>query len=139
LTVSQIVPRAHVTLDLVPLIPQARGLDRIHNLLRYDLIVDLFHPPQRAAYRQRVLDLRAAGKTKAEIAQALGLTKTVVQQAVTLDRRMRSLGLSDPYRAVTTPDHQNWMRRHLHPRYHFQPTGPVSTTDPPLNQDSHVS
>jgi hypothetical protein len=134
-----LVPRVHLTLDLVPLIPQARGLDGIHDLLRHDLVVDLFDPPQRAAFRRRVLDLMAEGMATPQIARALGLTKTAVHRAVALDRRMRSLGLSDPYRVVTEPEHQNRLRRHRHPRFHFEPKDNVAKADPPPNPDSHAA
>ena len=60
------------------------------------MIVDLFDPPQRAAYRQRPLDLQAEGKTLIQIAQTLVLTKTAVQNALALDRRMRSWAWTIP-------------------------------------------
>jgi site-specific DNA recombinase len=134
-----VVPRAHLTLDLVALIPEFNGLDGIQDLLRQELIVDLFDPPQRAAYRQRVLDLQAAGKTTTQIAQALGLTKTAVQRALALDRRMRSLGLDDPYCAVKAPEDQTRFRRYRHPRFRFEPTSHLDGADSSANNDSHVA
>jgi hypothetical protein len=117
-----LVLRAHLTLDLAPLIPEARGLHGACGLLRRELVVDLFDPPQRAAYRERVLALRAQGQTEDTIAQALGLTKTAVQRAAALDRAMRALNLTDPYVALTEPPaNQGRMRRHRHPRYRFDP------------------
>jgi hypothetical protein len=138
---SQPVLRAHVTLDLAPLIPQVRGLDGLGDLLRHDLIVDLFDPPQRAAYRRRILNLQAQGASTAEIAQALGLTTTAVLNALALDRRMRCLGLSDPYCLVTAPEQQTRFRRHKHPRFHFEPQDKdkLPAADPVADQDPHAA
>ena len=89
--------------------------------LRRDLEVDLFNPPQREEHRRRVVELRAAGWTELRIAAELGITKTAVQQAAALQRRMDSLELSDPYLPVTEPPNDyGRLRRHRHSRYRFE-------------------
>jgi site-specific DNA recombinase len=119
---GQPVLRARFTLDLVALVPEARGLSGLTGVLRRDLVVDLFDPPQRAAYRERVLALKAEGLTEREIATRLGITQPAVQNAMALSRDMDRLGLADPYVPLTQPpDDGGKLCRHRHPRYHFQP------------------
>jgi DNA invertase Pin-like site-specific DNA recombinase len=120
-----IVLRAHLTLDLAPLIPGAEALAGLSELLRRELVVDLFDPPQREAFRPRVTALRAEGRSEREAARELGLTVTAAQSAARLDRMMREAGLADAYVAVTEPPpDQTRMRKHRHPRYSFRPKGP---------------
>jgi len=67
----QLVPRAHVTLDLVPLNPSGQGPGQHPQTCSVtDLIVDLFNPPATGGFTASAcLDLRARReKTKAEIA-----------------------------------------------------------------------
>jgi hypothetical protein len=46
--------------------PQARMLG-VPGILRREMVVDLFEPPQRVALRERVMDLRARGKTEQNV------------------------------------------------------------------------
>ena len=85
------VLRAHLTLDLAPLIPDAQALEGRTNVLRRELVVDLFDMPQRAAYRERVIALRP-GRTEREVAAELGLTVAAAQKAASLDRLMGGWG-----------------------------------------------
>ena len=60
--------------------------------------------------------------TEREIAHKLGITKTAVQRAAALQRKMDELGLTDPYIPVTEPPEDlTKMRRHKHKRYRFEP------------------
>ena len=118
------VLRARFTLDLVALIPEAQGLEGCLEILRRELSVDLFDPPQRAAYRERVLALRAQGLTEKEIGARLELTITAVQRAAALDREMIRRGVTDPYVPMTGPsDDCPRITRHKNPRYRFKPKG----------------
>jgi hypothetical protein len=122
------VLRAHLTLDLVPLIPDSRVLEGRMNKLRRDLVVDLFEMPQRAAYREQVVALLGEGLTQREVAAKLGLTTTATQRAASLDQLMGKLGISDPYVALSEPPpDQPRMRRHKHARFRFEP---VATGSP---------
>ena len=91
------------------------------------LHVDLFEPPQRAAFREQVVRLRQGndccpGMTQREVARELGLTVTAVQRAAALQRMMDRRGLDNPYLRLTEPTEEcGKLRRHLHPRYRFQP------------------
>jgi len=116
------VLRAHLTLDLAPLIPDARVLEGRIGVLRHELVVDLFDMPQRAAYRERVIALRAKGMTEREVALELGLTVTAAQRAASPDRLMEKLGLAGPDVLLTEPPpDQDRMRRHKHTRFRFEP------------------
>jgi DNA invertase Pin-like site-specific DNA recombinase len=118
---GHVVHRARFTLDLVALIPEARGLEACSGLLRRDLEVDLFDPPQREKYRERVLALRAEGLTERQVAARLGITQPAVQAAAALARAMEKGGLTDPYVPVLAPPEDNAkLRRHRHPRYRFE-------------------
>ena len=115
------VLRATFTLHLAQLIPDPRAREVLYPLLDKTLTIDLFDPPQRIAYRERVRDLRREF-TQREVAQSLGITHTAAQCAAALDRLMQERGLSDPYFPLTEPPADNAkLRRHLHPRYRFRP------------------
>jgi hypothetical protein len=132
-----IVLRAKFTLSLVSLLPPAQRIDKLDQVLRRDLIVDLFDPPQREAFRERVMALKAltpmekkAKKlTEKQIAKQLGITTTAVQDAVALARMMKQLETIDPYLPVATPpDDYGKLRRHKHARYKFEPLTDADST-----------
>jgi hypothetical protein len=86
------------------------------------MVVDLFEPPQRAAFRQRVVAGRGQGRTERQLAKDLGITQAAVQRAAALDRLMRQRGLTDPYEPLPgPPEGYGKLRRHKHPRYRFEP------------------
>jgi DNA invertase Pin-like site-specific DNA recombinase len=119
---GRVVLRARFALDLVALVPDARALAGLADVLRRELVVDLFDPPQRVAYRERVLALKADGLTERQIATRLGITQPAVQRAAALNREMERRGLADPYvRLIEPPDDDGRLRRHRHPRYQFRP------------------
>jgi DNA invertase Pin-like site-specific DNA recombinase len=119
---GHIVLRAKVMLNLAALAPTTSELGDLAGVLRRELTVDLFHPPQRETYRKQVVALRAAGHEEWKIAEQLGITVTAAQRAARLQRIMDERGLTDPYEPVTEPpsDYAR-LRRHLHPRYRFEP------------------
>jgi hypothetical protein len=99
------------------------GLDTgAKGLLRRELTVDLFDPPQRVRFREQVVSLRAEGLTERQVADRLKITVTAAQRAAWLHRYMQAHDLTDPYLPVTEPPaDQSKLRRHLHPRYRFEP------------------
>lgn len=97
------VLRARLTLDLVALMPEARGLEDLSEVLRRELVVDLFDPPQREAHRLQILAGKAAGLTERQIAERVGITQPAVQRAAALARKMGELGRDDPYVLLTEP------------------------------------
>jgi DNA invertase Pin-like site-specific DNA recombinase len=127
---GRVVLRARFSLDLVTLVPEARGLDHYSQALRRELVVDLFDPPQRVKYRERVVALTEEGLTQREIASRLGITQPAVQHAAALTREMEERGLTDPYvPMVTPPVGDTKLRRHHHPRYQFRPREEVMSDD----------
>jgi DNA invertase Pin-like site-specific DNA recombinase len=126
------VLRARFTLSLAPLVPPAAELGRLAGALERALVVDLFDPPQREAYRVPVVELTANRLTQREIAWELGITLPAVQKAVALARRMDELRTSDPYLPLTAPpDDFERLRRHQHPRYRFEPLDGLAAPAPP--------
>lgn len=127
-----VVLRAHVSLDLVPLFENHAWAIDEDKVLRIDFVVDLFERPQRAALMNDVLRLKAEGLTERQIAGQLGITQPAVQYAMALYRKMLLMGLSDPYIPLTGPPQDNCkLKRHLNPRYRFEPldggtTGPLA-------------
>ncbi|MBA4192639.1 MAG: hypothetical protein C0467_32120 [Planctomycetaceae bacterium] len=115
-----VVLRAKVEINLAPLVKPA--VPMLGSLISSTVVVDLFDPPQRVAFRERVVALRSAGKTERGVAEELGLTVTAAQRAMALDRMMTAAGLTDPYQLlVAPPDGDSKFRRHRHPRYQFRP------------------
>lgn len=116
------VLRGCFTLNLVPLVAETSGLERLSGALQRSLIVDLFEPPQREAFRLPVMELTANGLKQRDIAWELNITQTAVQRAVALARRMEKLGINDPYiPLLAPPDDDERACRHRNPRFSFEP------------------
>lgn len=119
---GRIVLRAKFNLDLSSYVT---GLERnpgCSSPLRDVLVVDLFDPPQREEYRERVHHLRSEKLTERQVAERLGITVPAAQRAAGLSRLMDERGLSDPYVQVTEPpEDYTKLRRHKHKRYTFDP------------------
>ena len=115
------VLRGRFRLQLANLFPEKRLQDAMRKPLERLVTVDLFLPPEGVAYRQGVLALREEIAERAA-AEQLGITITAAQRAAALDRLMKQHGLTDPYvRLGEVPMNFPKMRRHLHPRYCFEP------------------
>jgi site-specific DNA recombinase len=92
------------------------------------LKIDLFNEPERVALRENVVtgrqerDPSGRKRTEREVAKSLGITITAAQRAAALNRLMQQQGLTDPYtRLLEPPMDYPKLRRHMHPRYHFEP------------------
>jgi DNA invertase Pin-like site-specific DNA recombinase len=126
------VLRARLTLSLASLLPEGPGVEQMAPALERTLLVDLFDPPQREAYRVRVMERTARGLTQREIAQELKITLPAVQRAGALAGRMEDLGITDPYQPLTgPPEDYERLRRHQHGRYRFEPLPPKEPNPPP--------
>ncbi len=118
---GHVVLRAHVRFDLAALDLTTRPLGE-SGLLSRELVVDLFDPPQRIAFLERVKGLRDGTRTERQVAQELGLTQPAVQHSIALSRKLQARGLSDPYELVIEPPTESdKLCRHRHQRYRFEP------------------
>ncbi|MFT3881156.1 MAG: recombinase family protein [Gemmatales bacterium] len=118
---GKIVHRVRFTLNLVPFLGGIAVPSEVDGLLRHEMLIDLFKPPQRVSFRKQVLELRAR-MTEAEAAKSVGITITAAQQAAKLDKLMKERGLTDPYVPLTEPPgDDSKLKRHLHPDYRFRP------------------
>jgi hypothetical protein len=115
--------RAFVTFTATPLVPrEATTLSGLRERLTRQFFVDLFDPPQRERFREDVVRMRLEGRKEHEIADVLKITKTAVQRAAALQRKLDSLGIVDSWIPVREPpDDYGKLRRHLHRRYGFEP------------------
>jgi hypothetical protein len=119
---GMIVLRAKAVLNLASLLPEAMQLEETTTVLRRELTVNLFDPPQREKFREQVVALRRGGIPEWKIAKELEITKTAAQRAMALQRLMNERGLTDPYLPVTEPPADcAKLCRHRHPRYSFKP------------------
>ena len=117
-----VVLRAKLVIDLTALVTNSSICGEMGGILRRQRTVDLFEPPQREKFRKQVVALRKTGLTERKIAAQLRLTVTATQKAAALQWIMDQRGLTDPYVQVTEPpDDCTKLRRHLHPRYRFEP------------------
>jgi site-specific DNA recombinase len=113
--------RARFQLSLARFLPSVKSLPGFENLQGKEFTSNLFEPPQREAFRMKVVKLRASGMTEKKAVQQLGINATVAQRAAALQRLMDARGISDPYIEVTAPpDDYTKLCRHKHRRYRFQ-------------------
>ncbi|WP_146501959.1 zinc ribbon domain-containing protein [Rubinisphaera italica] len=120
------VLRARFRLRLGDLLESTIAQQALSEPLEQRLQVDLFNPPQREAFRRQIVDLRNRSGderklTEKEIAGQLGLTVAATQRAAALQRSMDNIGIEDPYQPLTEPPAEGKLKRHLHPRYRFEP------------------
>ncbi len=113
--------RSKFRTQIASLLPDPRLQSILKQPLERVLTIDLFEPPQRVEYRERLVTLRQE-KTERVAAQELGITVTAVQRAAALSRLMKQQGLTDPYvRLMEPPSDYTKLRRHLNRRYRFEP------------------
>ena len=118
---NDFVLRGTARLQLAGLFPDRRQREALRAPLARVLQLDLFEPPQRVKHREEVMSLRQ-DMTERQAAERLGITITAAQAAAALDRKMRRLGLDDPYVRLTEPPTDcRKFRRHRHTRYKFEP------------------
>jgi len=123
-----LLPRAKVTLALDGIVPDLKHVFGGDGLLRRDVTIDLFVPPERARIRERAAEFAAQDFGPKAIAALIARegverpTSTAVQRALKLQRLMLSQGLTSPYVLITEPpEGYTRMRRHKHARYRFEP------------------
>jgi DNA invertase Pin-like site-specific DNA recombinase len=115
------VLRAHFTLSLAPLVPDPLP-PALAGAMQRTLVVDLFEPPEREAFRERAGELAAKKLKQRDIASELGISQTAVQHALALEKRMTGLGVRDAYAPLEAPpEDYKKLRRHRHRRYQFEP------------------
>lgn len=102
---GHLYPRARVKLSLLNSIDDAKHTPVLVELLSREHTVDLFIPPQRERIREAAVRLHATGLEQRKIGVHSDLsepaTQTAVSDALSLNRRMRDLGLLTPYVVVS--------------------------------------
>ena len=118
-----LLPRIRVKLELAGNIADSVQVPELKELLSRVVTIDLFDPVQREAIREESVRLAAQGLTHRQIAAKVpgNPTSTAVTNAINLDKRMRSLGLTTPYQTVLTPPDDLRLCRHKNSRYRFEP------------------
>jgi site-specific DNA recombinase len=120
------LPRARIRLDLAGSVPDAERVPGLKEMLSRVVTIDLFErPPQRERIREDAVRLAATGLVQRQICALLKEENPklpVVQQALALDKKMKSLGLESPYVVMLEPptDYPK-LKRHLNPKYAFRP------------------
>ena len=115
------VLRARFRMNVAGMIPEGRLREAVHTSLERTLEVDLFDPPQREEFRERVVELRKT-HTERTVAEMLGITITAAQRAYQLQNLMHQLSIVDPYQLIESPsDDVSRLKRHKHKRYRFDP------------------
>ena len=119
---SSPVLRAYFELNLASLLPHIPGMESLSAALRKTMVLDLFDPPQREAFRTEATALIASGMNQRKAAKVLGITSTAVQRAQALNKKMEQSGITDPYIKLNEPPPENSkIKRHKHSRYEFNP------------------
>jgi site-specific DNA recombinase len=94
------VLRAHAKIRL-DAFKEGMPLQLMNGLIEYDMVVDLFEPPQRERYRKEITTLMKTGISKKQIARQLGIAPLVVDRAIKLQSMMDQHGWTDPYRKLS--------------------------------------
>lgn len=117
------VLRAKLSLNLMSLLPSKSRLPGVASTFERTLVVDLFSKPEREKHRSAVIAaMKVEGMTFKRAAQDLRIYASVAQRAGQLQRLMASAGVNDPYIPIRTPiEGSSKYRRHLHPRFRFEP------------------
>jgi len=122
---GNVVCRAKLTLNMASFVPGAELVSGLREVLQRELTVDLFDTPQRIEYLERYLAIAAKypnKSMKAIAAEDFHITDVAVQNTAALARKMRELGVTDPYEELREPPQdQDKLCRHLHARYRFSP------------------
>ena len=116
------VLRATLVLDLACFFSDKRALEGMDGILRREIKVDLFDLPNTVKWLEKIAEDLPTGKSLNLIGKALGIPGYLVSRTKKLLQTMNALGLSNPYQDLTEPpENFKKMRRHLHPRYSFNP------------------
>jgi site-specific DNA recombinase len=116
---GRLVLRARFRFNVAGMIAAERLRDALHAPLERILEVDLFNPPQREEFRERVVQMRKT-QTERNVAETLGITITAAQRASKLQKLMDPLSITDPYLPLESPpDDVSRLKRHRHHRYQF--------------------
>lgn len=119
---NRIVMRAKFKLNLISFAGMANAPPEIEQVLVHDLTVDLFEPPQRVVYREKLMSLLHSELSLREAARAIGISQVVAQKVVRLQHHMNEKRIDDPFESMQEPPKDDTkMKRHLHPRYQFRP------------------
>ncbi|WP_010583092.1 recombinase family protein [Schlesneria paludicola] len=114
-------PQAIVELDLSPLAEHLAG----HSLPSFAspkrLVVNLFEPRPYVQHAPQLGAIEQRGSV-VSTGYALGLSLGEIGMARKLFRIMRERGLQSPWVPINDPPSRGWKgKRHLHPRYQFEP------------------
>jgi hypothetical protein len=121
---GHLLPRAQIKLSLAGIVPDAKFVGGLEELLTRTLTLDLFVPPQRERIREEAVQLAARGLTQREIATRLPGPPAlpVVQRAMRLHRTMCARNLASPYEVVyEAPSDYSKLTRHKNAKYLFRP------------------
>jgi site-specific DNA recombinase len=116
-------PRAKIKLSLAAIVPDAKHVPGLEELLVRELTLDLFEPPQRERIREEAARLEALGLEQRQIAQQLPepIKQAAVWDALVLHRLMHKRGLDSPYAVVAEPpEDYPKLCRHRNSKYRFQ-------------------
>lgn len=123
---SHLLPRALIKLNLMGSIADAALVPGLEQLMTRQITIDLFEePPQRERIRLEAVRLEAEGVQQRKIATLIEKEQpkqAAVFNALQLDRKMQTMGLTTPYVLVTEPpDDYPKLRLHKHAKFRFEP------------------
>jgi site-specific DNA recombinase len=114
--------RAKADMNAAIFATAASSFDVVQSHLQTTIELNLFASPQREAFREQVMELRSQGQKVAQIAARLGITKTAVDRAAAVQRKLEQAGRATPWLPVAKAnDCSKKMRRQQNKRFHFEP------------------
>jgi hypothetical protein len=126
-----LLPRVTFKIDLSGAFSESVLSERLKSFLTREFTADAFELPTRAKIREQAVALRARGKTHKQIVELVDVKTSAltVAKALALDAQMSAQGLTSPLVVQSEPPSDTKkMRRHLHPRYSFEP---IAGYEPP--------
>jgi site-specific DNA recombinase len=121
---GHLLPRARVKLNLAGIVPDAKLVPGMAELLSEEATIDLFEQPQRERIRLEVVRMAELKFEQREIARQIPEkpTQAAVSRAIRLDRMIHERGLDSPYGMLADPPSDyGKLRRHLNAKYKFEP------------------
>lgn len=119
--IDGIFGRALIKMNLAALLPSDTPQSTLP-AMTVEFCIPLFDEPQRVRHLGTIREFVRAGLTQRQMGAQVGMFQSAVQATLQLIQVMDAEQLTDPYiDLLDPPKNSKRFKRHLHPRYRFEP------------------